>query len=680
IGARVRLRDLQVVTGLANDALLAALDELRHAAVLVESPRSQDGDYDFAHPIIQDVIYGALGAARTRTLHTAIAHALEESFARDALAHAEVLAFHYSRADTDGDVGKAALYLAAAGRDALARHADQAAVDYLGAALELRANQDPTLIEDLAQARQRLGEFDAAMALWLRARTEAESRGDLTHSAVVERQMGLACYWSGRYEEALAHYDAALATVANAGGGRALRAQVQLNRATCWHSLGRAKEAALDVNAALTTALELGDERLLARAHNTAMFLRVFIGPPDTAREHGMQSLSLAERTGDRMLAWSANYGLALLAALTGDGVGMLQYMQRSEQLADEQQSPLLRSHCDELTMQYRFASGDWDGGLALAEQTIATARALNQRNLLPRVLVWASHFYVARGEFQRAKPYLDEAWELGVARAARGRPVDLHTQVAVHSGLAIYHLAVGDYESAVKVGEQGLSVADTSGYLAWTTYRLLPAIAEAAFWAGDMRRAQRLRDRMKQDCERLGHSLGLAWVDAADGLLFRLHREYDKAAEHLDAAVRNLEAIPYVYDAARLRRWLADVLVQLDRKEDAMRELRQSHETCARLGAAPELEATRAMMKTLGMRLPVKRTSRPDVPGGTLAVLTDRERDIASLVIARKSNKEIGFALGISTRTVTTHVANIFSKMGVTSRGEFAERMKAIT
>jgi DNA-binding CsgD family transcriptional regulator len=43
-------------------------------------------------------------------------------------------------------------------------------------------------------------------------------------------------------------------------------------------------------------------------------------------------------------------------------------------------------------------------------------------------------------------------------------------------------------------------------------------------------------------------------------------------------------------------------------------------------------------------------------------------------LVAARRSNKEIGSALGISARTASTHLSNIFSKLGVTSRGELAD------
>ena len=60
-------------------------------------------------------------------------------------------------------------------------------------------------------------------------------------------------------------------------------------------------------------------------------------------------------------------------------------------------------------------------------------------------------------------------------------------------------------------------------------------------------------------------------------------------------------------------------------------------------------------------------------------AGLTQRESDIARLVAGRKSNKEIGKALGISSRTVSTHLSNIFEKVGVSSRVELADAVRSI-
>jgi DNA-binding CsgD family transcriptional regulator len=675
IGAHVRFETLRDACDLPTEAALAALDELCKAGILVEAAHTGAGDYDFAHPMIQDVIYDSLGVARTRMLHASVARSLEKRYGADALAHADALAFHFSRADAAADAGgKAARYLAAAGRDALARHADRAAADYLSAALErqLPDVDAETLIDDLAQARQRLGDYDGAMALWQRARNDADQRGDAARRARVERRMGLACYWTGRFEEALAHFDVALAA-ATAARDDAQLAQVQISRGTCYQSLGRPTDAVRDLDAALASAERLGDPALLARAHRALLFLRVFIGPPDRARAHGEQAVELSERGADKTVEWSAHYGLATLAGLTGDGEAMLRHLERSERLADELQSPVMRVHTDELAIQYAFACGNWDAGVALAERTIAMARLLNQRALLPRLLTWVTRFYTARGEFELAKRYLDEAWELGVARAARGRPVEVHTQIAVFSGLALYHLTVGDYARAVEIGEQGLEVADRSGYAVWAIYPLLPITAEAAFYKRDIPKADALRERMNREVERMGHKLGRVWVRAGDGIIARLRNDYAQAAELMRAAIDDLETIPWVHDAARLRRWLADVLIRLGDQEGGIRELRRSHDVCAALGARVELDRAREMMKLLGLRLP----ARPSDGGKRLPKLTERETDIARLVVARKSNKEIASALGISARTVTTHVANIFAKMGVSSRGELADRMR---
>ena len=674
MGARLRFALLRDVCELPKDQLLAAVDELTRTGILVESQRSDEGDYDFAHAIIQDVIYDSLGVARTRMLHTSVASAIEAAAGGDASAQADALAFHFAHAEPERVGDKAATYLAAAGRDALQRHADRAAADYLSAALERQpAGVEPgSLLEDLAQARQRLGEYDAAMGLWQRARADAEAKGDFARCAHMERRLGLACYWTSRFEEALAHYDAAL-DLATRAKDDAERAQIQLNRGSCYQSLGNAKDAEADLVAALETAQRLGDQALVGRSHRTLLFLRAFTGPPEASRAHGERALEIAKATGDKNIEWSAHWGLATLCGLTGDGAGAQTHVTHCEQIADELQSPLMRLYSDEIGIQIAFAAGNWDEGVALAERSIASARAANQIALLPRLLVAATSFYTARGEYERAKQLLDEAWELGVARAARGRPIEVHSQVAVYAGLAAYYLAQGDYAKAVEIGEQGIAIADRVGYIVWATYRLIPVTAEAALWKRDTQLAKRLRDRMEDEADRLGNRLGRFWVKAGDGLLARLKEDYPRAAELLRDSIEDLEKIPWMYDASRLRRWYADVLIRLGDVEAGHRELRKSHETCARMGARIELEHARSMMKGLGLRLPAREVAA----GRRMPKLTDRETDIARLVAARKSNKEIAVALGISARTVTTHVANIFSKLGVTSRGELADRMR---
>jgi DNA-binding CsgD family transcriptional regulator len=48
---------------------------------------------------------------------------------------------------------------------------------------------------------------------------------------------------------------------------------------------------------------------------------------------------------------------------------------------------------------------------------------------------------------------------------------------------------------------------------------------------------------------------------------------------------------------------------------------------------------------------------------------LSPRENEILLLLIEGSTDKEIGAALGISPRTVTTHMTSIYNKLGVFSR-----------
>ena len=50
----------------------------------------------------------------------------------------------------------------------------------------------------------------------------------------------------------------------------------------------------------------------------------------------------------------------------------------------------------------------------------------------------------------------------------------------------------------------------------------------------------------------------------------------------------------------------------------------------------------------------------------GMLQQLTPREREVMSLVVAGKHNREIADTLGISARTVEVHKARMMTKLGV--------------
>lgn len=52
---------------------------------------------------------------------------------------------------------------------------------------------------------------------------------------------------------------------------------------------------------------------------------------------------------------------------------------------------------------------------------------------------------------------------------------------------------------------------------------------------------------------------------------------------------------------------------------------------------------------------------------------LSEREMEVLRLIVAGKTNQEIGLELGISPRTVEKHVDSVYTKLGVSSRVEAA-------
>lgn len=673
--------DLDVIRAVwrGDDAkLIVALDELRRGRILNERAEGGGVSYDFAQPMFRQALYAELGIARAKLLHGEVAAALECHHQANALEHADELAYHYSRAEVRATAPKAVTYLAAAGERALARLANREAADYLSLALDLASyggertvaeSVESAIVENLARARQRLGEFDAAVKLFARAREKAERDGDLASVARQHRRIGLSYYWSSRQAEALAHFDRGLEAVRRTTDD-ALHIRLLLARGSCLMDLGRATDARSDIERALALAETLGDTQARAQALRALLLLHTWCGPPALAREYGQSAIALAREIGALDVLFMSHWTLGVLEGLTGHTGVMAEHVQSAERVARTLRSPMLELWTSELIIEYAFAVGDWETGLARGEQAIATARTLNQRQILPRLLVWTAIIYLGRGDLERAREMVDEAWAVSGADDSTRR-TDVHTVVPAHIGLASYHLARWEFDEAIRVARAGLEIADQSGYTFWALHRLLPIIAEAYCHQNDLEGASRIEQRLSQESARLDHKLGLAWARACRALIVWRSGDSERGARLMAEAAEALEAIPMLPDAARLRRHMAARLVEIGDPAEALRELRRVHAVFLRLGAEFELGKTREQIRELGARLPVL------AAGAGADGLTGRELAIARLVAQRKSNKSIGGALDISPRTVSTHLSSVFRKLGVSSRAELADHVR---
>ena len=93
--------------------------------------------------------------------------------------------------------------------------------------------------EDRAgEVRQRLSEYREALDLWNRVFRIAVERGDTKRIGAIERSIGLNHFFVGDFDEALAHYDAAIAAARQIGDG-ALEARVLIPKGSCLQAIGR---------------------------------------------------------------------------------------------------------------------------------------------------------------------------------------------------------------------------------------------------------------------------------------------------------------------------------------------------------------------------------------------------------------------------------------------------------
>lgn len=113
----------------------------------------------------------------------------------------------------------------------------------------------------------------------------------------------------------------------------------------------------------------------------------------------------------------------------------------------------------------------------------------------------------------------------------------------------------------------------------------------------------------------------------------------------------------------------LAQALAQLGDRGPAVDHARAALAAFHRLGAAPLVDRTDALLRSLGAGArSARRHSTPAVAG-----LSGREQEVLALLREGLSNAEIGRRLFISAKTAEHHVGRVLAKLGVRSRTEAA-------
>jgi DNA-binding CsgD family transcriptional regulator/tetratricopeptide (TPR) repeat protein len=254
---------------------------------------------------------------------------------------------------------------------------------------------------------------------------------------------------------------------------------------------------------------------------------------------------------------------------------------------------------------------------------------------------------------------------------------------VWAHVGVAQGHLLVGECGAAAGALER----ADEAGQSPVATSTLTRERARAWLDAcrGDLAAAlQRLRVVGEQarrdeihifeaavlhDFVRFGNAEETvdrlqALVALVDGPLAPVYAAHARAVVDHDVAlladvVDRFEALDVLQFAAEAASELADLRRGRDESRLAATAAQRSTALAARAG---ELHTP------------------PLARGGGIEPLTPREREVALLAAGGRTSADIGARLGLSTRTVDTHLARIYRKLGIGGRAELARALDGAT
>ena len=430
-------------------------------------------------------------------------------------------------------------------------------------------------------------------------------------------------------------------------GDVATRAQLHAQLAIALHHRRQLDQADVEVSRALELASASGDANALAAALNASQLTMAGLGHGDELYELGGRMLRAAEELGSVDVELQARNWRIDARFRLGDTAGAGYEIDSLNVLGERTGVALVRWNA-------RFAQAGLAqavGRLIDAERLAREARTILPPEQRPQTEpLFVAQLILISTDRGVVPPELD---------VARGLTVGGHAIAAAMVGR--FDLELGDVTRA-RAAYEGIRPRLAEVALDRRGLPTLTAGAELAVAFGDLRVASDLHRRLAPfDGSMIASAIGAVgpvayYMARLEGLL-GLH---DQALAHAQAAVELTARGDFGPWLARSRLALAEILVLrgMDRDRDLAR---------ATAGMAVVTARTLAMRAVLA-RAEALVDHLVDQPR-----LTDRQREIAHLVATGSSNRAIADSLGLSERTVETHVQNLLTKLGFHSRVQIA-------
>jgi DNA-binding CsgD family transcriptional regulator len=524
------------------------------------------------------------------------------------------------------------------GREALARRAWQTAFRQLTAADRLQPLEANDL-EQLGIAAHLSGREEECESVWTRAYHGFLAGGEIDRAARCAFSLGMMLFDRGQSAPGSGWIARARRLLDDHHRDSVERGYLMLPNAIASAMAGDAQAASLIFEQAAAIGDRFGDEdlRALARQGRGRALLRL------GRIQEGVALLDEA------MLAVMTNEVSPISAGIIYCSVIEACYeifdLKRAQQWTsalgrwcDEQ--PELNSYrgaCLVRRSEILQMHGIWTDALGEAMRACERLAERSRETGAGLAFYQLAEMHRLRGEFTKA----EDAYR---AASAHGK--------APEPGYALLRLAQGHIELASATIRRARDEARDRK----TKARVLVACVAILVAARDVAAARAAADEISAIAAELGAPLLAAYARQAAGAVFLAESNPQAALAPLRDAVSLWRELDFPYEAACTGVLIGLACRALDDRDAAALEFEAALRTFETLGARPDADRVKSLTR-----------GEKEASGS----LTARETQVLGLLATGRTNRAIAQQLRISEKTVARHLANIFMKIGVSTRSE---------
>jgi DNA-binding CsgD family transcriptional regulator len=297
--------------------------------------------------------------------------------------------------------------------------------------------------------------------------------------------------------------------------------------------------------------------------------------------------------------------------------------------------------------------------GAAEAALRVALEPALEQR-----------FHYVASWQLWLATDVLLERPQAGDLAAAT-ETVELGSLAALHGGAQLLEVrgrvrgAAGKAAAGIADLRHAGEIFQALGYSNPNASNWRSALA-LMLGAADRDEALQLVDEELEDARRVGHPRAIGVALRAVGLL----QGGVTGLDLLEQAVSTLERSPARLELARALVELGSAKRRAGERAAAREPLRAGLDVAVDAGATRLIERAQTELAATGARPRRVRTTGPEA-------LTPSELRVARLAAEGRTNNEVAQALFVTPKTVDTHLAHAYAKLGISSRRALSDALE---